>query len=298
MNKLRFVGKDEPLTTEQGQYILDRVVFAARRELVGRRLMPIRKIDAGTATFGYDTLTEVADAAIDIAWPGRETLDIVGLTRTPVAVPTIHKEFLINKLDLAASRQTGTPLNTTTAESAGYKVGLEEDKLLILGYSRDGSTYEIEGLYNKTGCNSDATNYTWSSDPGNATTGIAASINAAVTLLMADNIFPPYNLCLHPTQYNQAAVFITNTAVPYLTWIKERIEGEIYPTPTITAGTGLMVKANPVGMFEYVVAEDFTVETEIQTAREGGGLFGRVYTRGLPIIYDANAICKSTVLGG
>lgn len=290
MNKLRFVGADEPLTTEQGQYILDRVVFAARRELVGRRLLPIRKIDAGTATFGYDTLTEVADAAIDIAWPGRETLDLVNLARETVAVPTIHKEFLINKLDLAASRLSGTPLNTTTAESAGYKVGLEEDRLVILGYSRDGTNYDINGLYNAAG-NSEATDLDW----GTAA-NIATSINNTVALLMADNIFPPYNLCLNPTQYNQAAVFVSGTAVPYLTWIKERIMGEIYPTATITAGTGMMTKANPIGMFEYVVAEDFTVETEVQSAREGSGLFGRVYARGLPVVYDSNAICKMTTI--
>lgn len=287
MNKFRQVGRDEPLTTEQGQYILDRVVFAARRELIGRRLLPIRKIDSGTATFGYDTLTEIADAAIDIAWPGRETLDIVNLARSTVAVPTIHKEFLINKLDLAASRQQGTPLNTTNAESAGYKVGLEEDKLVILGYSRDGTNYDINGLYKAAG--NTVGGATW----GTAT-NISANVNSAVSALMTDNIFPPYNLCLHPDQYNEAAVFVSGTAVPYLTWIKERIGGEIYPTATITAGTGMMTKANPVGMFEFVVAEDFTVETEMMSKREGEGLFGRVYVRGLPIVYDSNAICTIT----
>ena len=192
---------------------------------------------------------------------------------------------------------TGTPLNTTTAESAGYKVGLEEDTLLILGYSADGTTCDINGLYNAA-ANSETTNSTWSSDPGNAATGIPHSINAAITLLMADNIFPPYNLVLNPTQYNQAAVFIANTAVPYLTWIKERIGGEIYPSATITAGTGMICKANPVGMFEFVVAEDLTVETETLSKKEGESLFGRVYVRGLPIVYDGNAICKMTVLGG
>jgi hypothetical protein len=58
-----------------------------------------------------------------------------------------------------------------------------------------------------------------------------------------------------------------------------------------------MCKANPVGMFEYVVAEDLTVETETMSKRLGEGLFGRVYLRGLPVIYDANAICKMTDTG-
>jgi len=289
MNTLRYVGHDEPLTTEQGQYIMDRVVFAARRELVGRKLMPIRKIDSGAQVFGYDVLTEAANAATDLGWPGRETLDIVNLARTTVAIPTVHKEFEINKLDLAASRMSGAPLNTTTAESAGYKVGLEEDTLLILGYAGDGTNYDINGLYNATGVNSEATALNWST-----ATNIPTSINNTITLLMADNIFPPYNLTVNPQEYNEAAVFVANTAVPYLTWIKERIQGEVFPTATMTAGTGLMTKANPIGMFEFVVAEDLTVETQVLSKKEGESLFGRVYMRGLPVVYDANAICQMT----
>jgi len=51
-----------------------------------------------------------------------------------------------------------------------------------------------------------------------------------------------------------------------------------------------------VGLFEYVVAEDFTVSTETQSVRDGSGLFGRVYVRGLPVVYDSNAICKMTTI--
>jgi uncharacterized linocin/CFP29 family protein len=287
MHTFRQVGRDEPLSAEQGQYILDRVVFAARRELVGRRLMPIRKIDASTQTFGYDVLTEVADAATDISWSGmRETLDDIGKARTSVAVPTVHKEFVINKLDLAGSRLTGIPLNTTTAESAGYKVGLEEDGLLINGYTHDGTTYDINGLY-QAAANDENTALHWSTD-----TNIDDSISKTITLLMADNIFPPYNLVLNPQEFNNARDFIGNTAVSWLTWIKEQIGGEIFVSPTMAAGYGMMLKANPTGLFEYVIAEDFTVETETMSKREGEGLFGRVYIRGLPVIYDRNAICK------
>jgi uncharacterized linocin/CFP29 family protein len=290
MNTLRYVGHDEPLTTEQGQYILDRVVYAARREMTGRKLMPIRKIDSGAQVFGYDVLTELANAAIDEGWPGRETLDIANLTRTTVGIPTVHKEFEINKLDLAASRMSGTPLNTTTAESAGYKVALEEDTLLILGYSADGTNYDINGLYNAAG-NSEATSLDW----GTAA-NIITSVNNTMALLLADNITPPYNLVIHPDQYVQTLVNIANTAVQYKTWIKENIGGEIFVTATMTAGTGMMTKANPVGMFEFAVAEDLTVETEILSKKQGESLFGRVYVRGLPVVYDANAVSKMTTI--
>lgn len=290
MNTLRYVGRDEVLTTEQGQYIMDRVVYAARRELVGRKLMPIRKIDSATQVFGYDVLTEIANAAIDQGWPGRETLDIVNLARSTVGIPTVHKEFSINKLDLASSRMSGTPLNTTSAESAGYKVGLEEDTLLILGYAGDGSNYDINGLYNAAG-NSEATSLDWGTSAN-----IITSINNTIALLLADNITPPYNLTVHPDQYVQTLVNIANTAVQYKTWIKENIGGDIFVTPTMTAGTGMMSKANPIGMFEYVVAEDLTVETEVLSKKEGESLFGRVYVRGLPVVYDSNAISKMTTI--
>jgi uncharacterized linocin/CFP29 family protein len=288
MNSLKYVGHDEPLTTEQGQYIRDRVVFAARRELVGRKLLPIRTIDSSTQVYGYDTLTEVANAALDLGWPGRETLDTVSKARTSSAIPTIHKEFQINKLDLASSRMTGEPLNTTVAESAGYKVGLEEDTLIIEGYSADGTTYDISGLYQSAG-NTKAAAGDWGTEAN-----IATDVNGAIAELMTDNIFPPYNLVLHPDQYNECRDVIANTGVTYLMYVKEQIQGEIYPSATITAGTGMMLKANPVGLFEYVIAEDFTVETQVLSKKEGESLFGRVYVRGLPIVYDTNAICKLT----
>lgn len=293
MDKLRYVGKDEPLTTEQGQYILQQVVFAARRTFQGRKLFStsIRKIDAGAQTYGYDKLTEVAAAALDFQWPGRESQDIVNLARTTVAIPVIHKEFEINKLDLASSRTQGTPLNTSTAESAAYKVGLLEDTLLILGYAADGTNYDINGLYNAAG-NSEATSLDW----GTAA-NIVTSINNSISLLLADDILPPYNLTLHPDQYVQSLVLISNTAISYRQWIEESLQGgSIYVTPSMTAGKGIMTKADPSGMFEYVVAEDLTAETEVLDIQHGNNLFGRVYVRGLPVVYDSNAICQMTTI--
>lgn len=289
MNTLRYVGVDEPLTTEQGAFIKQRAVFAARRAFVARKLFgtAIRKIDAGSQTFGYDTLTEVSNAALDFQWPGRESQDIVNLARTTVGIPNLHKEFEINKLDLASSRMTGTPVNTSTAESAAYKVALLEDTTLILGYSADGTNYDINGLYNAAG-NDENTSLDWGTKAN-----IETSINNTIALLLTDNIMPPYNLTLHPDQYVQSRALVANTAVSYLQWVTESLQGgSVFVTPSITAGTGMMTKANPDGMFEYVMAEDLTTETEVLSIQQGNNLFGRVYVRGLPVVYDSNAISK------
>ena len=287
MNKLRYVGTDEPLTTEQGQLIKERAIYAARRQMVGRKLLPIAgPLGEGVVTFGYDTLTEVAAARIDVGWPGSESLDIPSYARTSKAIPTIHKEFEINKLDLAASRLTGQPLNTSTVESTAYKVALLEDTLIILGWTRDGTNYDINGLYNAA-ANTQAAAGDWGTEAN-----IATDIDTTMDELLTDSITPPFNLVLNPAQYVETLDFVANTAVTHLDSLKAKIQGEVYVTPAITAGTGMMLKADLAGMAEYVLAEDLTTTTEI--VPRSGNLFGRVYIRGIPILYDTNAVCKMT----
>lgn len=291
MNSMRYVGTvDNALTTEQGQYIAAQAKEAARRSFVGRKLFSsaVRKIDAGAQTFGYDTLTHGSGAAFDYTYPGKQSIDAINLTRTTVAIPNIHKEFHISKLDLASSYMSGTPLNTTQAESAAYKVAYAEDSLLVNGWSQDGTTYEINGLYQAAG-NSEATSLDWTT-----AANIATSIQNAVTLLIADNIQGPYNLVVNPTQYADTIENIANTAVTYKQWVEQTIGGSIFVTPALTAGTGILMAANPNGAFEYVVAEDVTTVTETESVKDGEGLFGRCYVRGLPVVYDSNAICKLT----
>jgi len=178
-------------------------------------------------------------------------------------------------------------LNTSTAESAAYKVALLEDATLILGYSADGgTTYEINGLYNA------AANSVTGAGGWNTAANIATDVNGAIAEMLTDNIMPPYNLTLHPDQFTETRAFIGNTAVMYLQWITESLQGgNVYVTPSIAATTGMMTKANPDGMFEYVMAEDINTESEITSKKEGNNLFGRVYVRGLPVVYDSNAVC-------
>jgi uncharacterized linocin/CFP29 family protein len=290
MNTLRNVGVDEVLTTEQGQFINAQVVEAARRKFKGRLLFggAIRKIDSGAQTYGYDTLTHGSAAAFDWTYPGKTSADAINLARTTVPIPNLHKEFYINKLDLLSSQMNGTPLNVNQASSAAYKVATLEDSLLLVGYAADGTNYDINGLYQAAG-NSEATALDYGTSAN-----IITSINNAKALMIADNYDGPYNLTLHPDQYSQLFPLISNTAVSYMQWVSESIGGQILSSASITAGTGLLTTANPAGAFEYVVAEDLTTETEVQGVEKGNGLFGRVYVRGLPVVYDANAICKLT----
>jgi len=277
---------DEPLTTEQAKFIDERIAVAARQVLVGRKLAPVRgPVGLGVQLYSYDKLSEMSAAQVDFLFSALSK-DTINLTRLNVPIPVLHKEFQIDRRDLESSRRMGTPLDSSAAEAAAYKVGLQEDTLLIEGYAPDGTNYRIQGFYQAAG-----NDYSTAKDFGTAT-NIPDAINGAISLLIADGVYPPYNILLHPTQWGETNVLIANTGRSYREWIREAVGGEVYVSPAITTGTGLMCAGQNAGFFEIVVGQDLTTELELQPLSLGGSLFGRVYECLVPIVKDSNALCK------
>ena len=287
MKPLRFVGRDEPLTTEQGLFVLPSMIDIARREFKGRQLFgkPLY-VPPETQTFSYDLLTEVSDARIDPRYPGAETLDIINVGRTPLNIPNLHKETIIPKSDLDASRMSGQPLDSSTIDSLTYKVGYLEDKMLLTGTTIiDGVA--VNGLYNTAVAsgNHDDTNYDWATPADTIT-----SINALIAMMYADHILGPYDLTIGTESDGYLAVQYGTGSMTYADWVQRRIGGQIRVTEAIAVGTALLSKANNVGAFKYVIAEDLRVKTELESIRAGEGLFAKVYVRGLPVVFNANAL--------
>jgi uncharacterized linocin/CFP29 family protein len=289
MNPLRYVGTiDEPLTKEQGEYIRTAAIRAAQLSLKGRTIFAgaVRNIDPGAQSYGYDKESETAAAALDFQWPGRLSLDIQNFERDSVPIPNIHAETEINKLDLNSSRMYGTPLNTSGIENRARQVAKLIDQMLINGYSNNGTTYLIKGLY--TAASNDIASALDFGTPAN----IIEAVNTAYGRLLDSGREGPYNLVLHPEQYAQLLPLIGSTATTYLQWVEATLKGQIIISDTLKSGTGMMLPVNPQGAYELVISEDLTTETEQTSIKEGGNLFARVYFRGLPVIYDTKAICK------
>jgi len=136
--------------------------------------------------------------------------------------------------------------------------------------------------------------YTTQSDFGTA--GIPLEVVAgAIDLMQADNITGPYNLVLNPTQYMELATSILGYGAGEreIAMVKEILEGgNIYSTSFQPAGTGMLLADASAGFFEMIVAQDMTTETEV--LQKSKDLWGRVYECVIPVVYDANAICKLT----
>ncbi len=277
---------DVTVSNEQYKQIQEQIVITARRTLVGRKVIGVAPpAGLGVQTFTYDKLTELADAGM--AFEFFESQDAPAQTRTNVPVPILQRDFKLHERDVLSSHRYGTPLDTMAINSAAYKVAYLEDTLILKGSDAP----DISGLYDGAG-NSETTSKDFATF-GNATD----KVEAAIALLTADNIEPPYNMVLNVLQATQLKASISSTGVRELPIIIDLLGGgEVIQTNAQTVATGMLLAANgrERGMFEYRLAQDFTSDLEKIAIASGGGWKGKVFVAGVPIIYDSDAICTLT----
>jgi uncharacterized linocin/CFP29 family protein len=241
-------------------------------------------IQRRSQSLGWDIETEIADALL--AFEFMESDDVIKLTRSNKPVPILQRGFKVGRRDLASSKIRGDPLNVRTAVSAAYKVQLKEEALLIQGYTADGTTYDIKGLYQSA--NNTFGGATWAT-----AANIILAINAAIGALIVDKIYPPYNCVLHPDQWAETGVLISGSAKSHREWIKESMQGgDVYVSPTITAGTGMVLATKEQGHFDFGVPVDLKHEEVIHPVTKN--LHGLVFECLLPRVFDTNAICTIT----
>ena len=272
------------LTDEQYRQVKEDVVVAARRACVARKLMAVRgPLGLGVQQYGYDRLTELSAALVSHVFEARDT-DSPNLTRTNVDIPVLQKTFELNRRDVESSRRFGTPLNTAAASSASYRVAYAENEIALLGWAKDGSTYDVKGLYQSA-----ANDYDTTKDFATAGNAITA-VSAAMGMLLDDQISPPYNLVLHPTQYAELVASVLSNGDREFTHIRDIIGGEVFPTPFVSDGTAALLASPEARFFELIIAQDLTVETEELPRTRN--TYGRVFEAVVPVVYDSNAICK------
>lgn len=289
MNTIKEFRTDAPVTDAQYKVIDDAVKIAARKAMIGRRLMPIYgPLGFGKQAVTHYNLTEIADASLNFGWKISKSEDIVNLLPETLNIPTLDRTFRINRRSLEATRTHGVPLDTTTATSAAYKVAKLEDELIIQGYAADKVNYDLLGLHQVNIANK-ITGAQWTGAPEDA----IMDTQKGIAYLMGLNIDPPYNWVLHPTQYAElsdvgAAKHIN--ALVLDTVRKQLMGGDIYYSTCLTAGTGFMMAAGDRGYFNLGVGVDITTEVEVMALDEGRDLFGVVYECVVPRIFQSTAI--------
>ena len=273
------------LTTEQYTYIDDSIKRAAREANIARKLMPtFGPVGFEVEVIKNYTAAEIAAGRIDLAW-GNFSEDIPVLTAHNVNIPVLSRGFRIPRRALEASRRNGTPLDTHLVDTASNVVTQKENALVLQGWAKDGTNYDISGLFQGAGNSATGADMT-------TATNIPLVVFEAMGLLIADNINPPYNMVLNPVQYAETFALIANTSMTYNEWIRKTIQGEVYSHTAIPSSDGLMLATSNPAYFDLTIGIDITSDTEEMGLEDGRDLFGVVYECVVPRIHDSTAICK------
>jgi hypothetical protein len=193
---------------------LDRVVLKAARQ----RLRAWSDLAAANTYGGFNGMSKTILEHETMSDPGEAIVDMDGLTegRTDspkyqlegLPLPITHSDFWFSARRLAASRNNGTPLDTTMAEAAGRRVAEMIEKTLIgvetgitygnataNGYGRTPSVYGYTNFTNRN-TKTDLTTPT-----GSNPEAVVQDILEMRDQLYADNFFGPFML-YHSTGYD------------------------------------------------------------------------------------------------
>jgi len=85
----------------------------------------------GRITLDHEKMGDISDAAISMDGMRESKSDQPQFDLSSIPLPIIHKDFQLSARQVMASRNGGSPLDTTGAELAGRKVAESAEKLLI-----------------------------------------------------------------------------------------------------------------------------------------------------------------------
>jgi uncharacterized linocin/CFP29 family protein len=159
-------------------------VSAARDILTGRKILDVE----GPYGLGLTSL-EVGNDDI-CREPGPDEASAV--VSQALSVPMIYRRFSLSKRRLAASQESGQPLNLKVVEDAGQAVAAREEEFVYQGQLN----FRLPGLLTAEGRNTVAGG-NW-----NNIDEVLESVIAAVNILDGKGYRGPYGLALAPALYN------------------------------------------------------------------------------------------------
>lgn len=240
--------EEAPLTAEEWQQVDNVVVSVARQILVGRRFISLTgPLGIGTQVVALDTIGGAEACLHDESGCAcsLEACDAVRVTgRRFVAVPLIHKDFMLAWRDIETARQFGR-LDLGPAAAAAMFVARAEDELIFKGHPEHG----YPGLLNVDGRQTLALS-DWKTS-GAALNDVAM---AAQTLAEA-GFYPPYALVVSPALYGLLQRVYKNSGELESELVEEIAEGGIFHSPALAPKQALLVAKGP-HWIDLAVAQD------------------------------------------
>jgi uncharacterized linocin/CFP29 family protein len=276
----------------------DKLVDPLRMVLKGRKLVKVTEEKGfGITSVDWGTISEISEGLMSYGFiDGNE--DVIDVSLTNSKIPVYWKDYRVNRRSYEAWRTRGIDIDAASAIAAGYQATKVEDTAIIMGIKRDGTNYDIKGLYQSAG-NDMSTSLDFATF-GNATSAISAAYQ-----MMDDDGIPvdslPWNLSLSSVQYQQLIASRSTYGLREVTDVLDMLNGgEIFSMGTIlTAGTGMLSPTEAVGepYADYFMTSEFKTEHGFDSKHpDTGDLNGRVYSAGILRVKQANAFCKLSAI--
>jgi uncharacterized linocin/CFP29 family protein len=157
--------------------------------LLGRGLRTPLPNPLGHTRIEWQTMTDMTNAEITMSGISPAQNDRLEFATVGMPVPIIHKDFNLNLRHLAASRNTGQPIDTLQAQVASRKVAEMIEAMIVNGATVLGSNNTIYGLTTAPNRNTGSVTATWLTATG---AQILADVLAMVGKAIADNMYGPY----------------------------------------------------------------------------------------------------------
>jgi len=234
-----------PLTAEEWARIDAAVVAAARRTLVGRRVIElVGPLGAGVYTLPYAVYCGQSPAGVDMIGD-EENLIVQPGRRTVVELPMLYKDFKLMWRDIEADRRLWLPLDVSAAMVAADHVAVQEDNLIFNGNAELGH----QGLFTAEDRQTVSIG-NWS-EPGAA----LADVVKAIENLGKAGFYGPYAMVTSPSLYSKMIRVYGNTGVLEIDQIKSLITQGVYYSNVIS-GDKAVVMATGAQNVAIAVGQD------------------------------------------
>lgn len=278
MSTARVFDADMPLSGGEMEQLLTVVIEAARRQLIGRRILEIYgPLGAGIQGVPADRFEDVELAEVDQL--GEEESEAFGVgRRTQLTIPILYKDFILHWRDIELARQLDTRIDFSAGAGASSVVAAKEDDLIFNGNQALG----LEGLTNASGRLTHLIeDWTESGRP-------YADVVQMTTKLVENGQFGPYAMVVHPTLYAKMLRVHQGTNVLEIEHIRELVTAGVFQSPVLRENSGVLVSVGRQN-FDLAVAEDLNVS---YLGAERMNHPFRVYECLVPRIKRPAAICS------
>jgi uncharacterized linocin/CFP29 family protein len=185
------------LRKDEWAYMDAAVLPVARQRLVAIGDMISRGLSMplpgalGKTRVEWERVSSMDPATVSMSGVASGGNDRVDFDLEGVPIPIVHRDFFLNIRALEASRNGGTPLDTTQIQLATRLVAEKNEAIFFAGTTLTGTNNRIYGISNHPNRNTGNVTATWLTATGEQ---IIGDVNTMIGTLIGDHMYGPYVL--------------------------------------------------------------------------------------------------------